>query len=198
LGIERLTGIPGTVGGAIVMNAGTFGKYIDGLLVSVNILTENLYRKTLTPEECSFEYRSSRFADSKEIILSCVLKFETGNPSEISSEIASRLNRRKETQPVNLPSCGCVFRNPSPKNPAARLIQDAGLKGTRHGGAVISSLHANYIVNEKNASADDVLYLMAKARKIVRERTGITLEPEVRFYGFEKSAEEILDAYEEK
>ncbi|MFH1676703.1 MAG: UDP-N-acetylmuramate dehydrogenase [bacterium] len=197
-GIERLAGIPGTIGGAIVMNAGTFGEYMDSLLVSVDILSENLDRKTLSPGECSFGYRSSRFADSGEIILGCTMKFEPGDPSEISGEIARRRNRRQKTQPVNMPSCGCVFRNPSPDNPAAKLIEDAGLKGMSHGGAVISGLHANYIVNENNASAKDVLYLMAEARKIVREKTGITLRSEVRLYGFENNPEEMLDAREKE
>jgi len=195
-GIERLAGIPGTVGGAIFMNAGTFGEHIDGLLASVEILNDENERVTLSPKECGFSYRTSRFQDSGEIILSCTLRSGKGNRDEIAAEIERRLERRRRTQPVDLPSCGCVFRNPEGDKSAARLIQDADLKGLRAGDAEISELHANFIVNQGVASAHDVLVLMARARRKVFEETGIRLVGEVRIAGFDESLEVMLDGLE--
>lgn len=196
-GIERLAGIPGSVGGAIFMNAGTHGEYIADLVIAVEILTESNEIVSLTPEECRFSYRTSRFQDAGEIIIGCELSGEKGNPDELMSEVEQRLERRRNSQPVDVPSCGCVFRNPEGDKSAGRLIDEAGLKGTKIGDAVISEKHANFIINDGNASAKDILSLMALARKIIHERTGITLEPEVRTAGFSEPIEVMLDAWPE-
>lgn len=194
-GIERLAGIPGSVGGALFMNAGTYGEYIDGLVETVDILTGSNKSSTITSDDCGFAYRTSRFQETAEIILRCKLSGESGNPGEISAEVEKRLEHRRRTQPVDIPSCGCVFRNPRGEKSAGKLIDEAGLKGTRIGDAVISDKHANFIINEGNASANDILSLMALARNMVFERTGVALEPEVRTAGFTESIEVMLDEW---
>ena len=197
-GIERLAGIPGSVGGAIYMNAGTYREYMGGLTESVDILTEENTVKTLANNDCEFSYRTSRFQKTGEIILGCSVKSEKAYPEKVKAEIEKRLARRKETQPVEIPSCGCVFRNPEDEISAGFLIQEAGLKGVIKGGAMISGKHANFIVNTGNATASDILYLTALARKKVRELFGVTLRTEVELVGFVQPMEEILDALEKK
>ena len=197
-GIERLAGIPGTVGGAIYMNAGTFGDYIGGLIESVDILTENNIIAVLANSDCGFTYRTSRFQLSKEIILGCRVKSVKDDPSGIMTEVEKRIAQRKISQPIEVPSCGCIFRNPEGDRSAGRLIQDAGLKGETKGGAEISERHANFIVNTGGATASDILYLMALARRKVRDKFGIVLNPEVELIGFDKPVEAILDAYEKE
>jgi UDP-N-acetylmuramate dehydrogenase len=192
-GVERLAGIPGWVGGAIYMNAGTFGEYINGLVESVQILTVTNEKKSLAPSECAFAYRSSRFQESGEIILGCAIRGEAADPWRITNEVEKRLEHRRNTQPVDAASCGCVFRNPEGEKTAARLIEEAGLKGARSGDAVISDRHANFILNEGHASARDVLALMALARRRVRESAGIVLAPEVEAVGFPRDLEVMLD-----
>ncbi|MCX6647690.1 MAG: UDP-N-acetylmuramate dehydrogenase [bacterium] len=197
-GIERLAGIPGSVGGAVYMNAGTFGDYIGGLIESIDILTENNTVTTLKNPDCEFTYRTSRFQKTTEIILGCSVKSEKGDPGKINIEIERRIARRKDTQPIEIPSCGCVFRNPDGCRSAGFFIQEAGLKGTKKGGAEISGKHANFIVNTGHATASDILFLMALARKKVRDLSGINLDPEVRLVGFDKPLEAILDAIEKE
>ncbi len=197
-GIERLAGIPGSAGGAIYMNAGTFGEFIGDLIDSVDILASDNTVQTLGGDECEFTYRTSRFQESDEIILGCLVISDRGNPGEITAEIEKRITRRKETQPIEIPSCGCVFRNPEGEKSAGFLIQEAGLMGTTEGGAVISDKHANFIVNTGNASASDILHLMALARVTVREKYGVTLKPEVELVGCDDSLEVLLDAWNKK
>jgi UDP-N-acetylmuramate dehydrogenase len=196
-GIERLAGIPGSVGGAIFMNAGTYGDGIGGLIETVDIFTSTGELETWDPLECGFEYRSSRFQATEDIVLSAVISGQRVETEKLSVEIERRLDKRKITQPIELPSCGCVFRNPDGDKSAARLMQDAGLKGERSGDAVISSKHTNFIVNEGTARARDVINLMAKARKRVYALTGIKLTPEVRAVGFKEPLEVMLDAWKE-
>jgi UDP-N-acetylmuramate dehydrogenase len=195
-GIERLTGIPGSVGGAIYMNAGTYGEYIGSLIESVEVLTNENAVATLASQQCEFAYRTSRFQKTGEIILGAIFKSEKIDPDKIKTEIDRRLQRRRDTQPVDIPSCGCVFRNPEVGKPAGNLIQDAGLKGMVKGGAKISDKHANFFVNTGNATASDILFLMAVARKRIRDLYGIILDTEVELVGFDKPVEVILDALE--
>ncbi len=194
-GIERLAGIPGWVGGALYMNAGTFGEHIGDLVEFVEILTVSSEVKRLSPGDCEFAYRSSRFMESDEIILNCRITGEPEDSNKIADEIDRRLERRRRTQPVDIPSCGCAFKNPEGEKSAAQLIQEAGLKGASSGDAVISEIHANFIVNEGNARATDVISLMALAQKRVFNLTGVKLDPEVRTAGFEKPIEVILDEW---
>lgn len=196
-GIERLAGIPGTVGGAIFMNAGTFDEYIGEMVRDVEIFSSDLRFETVPKSSCGFGYRNSRFQNSDEIILSCTLIFRRGESGSISEEVERRLERRKRTQPIHLPSCGSVFRNPPDGLKAAQLIEQAGLKGMTRGGAMISDLHANFIVNTGNATARDILSLMALVRHTVKEKTGTALIPEVRTCGFESSLEVMLDEWKD-
>jgi UDP-N-acetylmuramate dehydrogenase len=197
-GIERLAGIPGTVGGALVMNAGTFNEYIGSLIVNVEIFSPDMGFSVIGASDCRFAYRSSRFQDSNEIILGCTLRFQTADPSRITAEVERRLERRKCTQPINLPSCGSVFRNPPGESKAAQLIERAGLKGASKGGAAVSRLHANFIVNTGNAKATDIVSLMALIRRTVREKFAVTLVPEVRGCGFSAPLEVILDEWTDR
>jgi len=192
-GIERLAGIPGLVGGAIFMNAGTFGEHLSDLVVDVEVVNPKGGYEILPHDKCDFGYRSTRFQDSGEIILACTLQGEFRDPAQIEALIDEKLEYRKKSQPIENPSCGCVFRNPEGRKSAALLIQETGLKGTVFGGAVISEKHGNFIINLGGAKASDVLALMAIARKAVLAETGVDLEPEVRMIGFDKSAEELLD-----
>jgi len=192
-GIERLAGIPGLVGGAIFMNAGTFGEHIGDLVVDVEICTPDGSHTVLTPDECEFSYRSTRFHSSGEIILSCTIQSTFRESTEIENLITEKMEHRKKSQPIETPSCGCCFRNPDGDKSAGVLIQEAGMKGVTFGGAVISEKHGNFILNLGDATASDVIKLMAKARATVRDETGIMLEPEVRIIGFERSLEEMLD-----
>ena len=193
-GMERLAGIPGSVGGALFMNAGTYGEYIDGLVESVETLTESNEIIIVPRDECGFAYRTSRFRNTDEIILRCTLIGEYGDPDILRAEVERRLEHRRNTQPIDALSCGCVFRNPGGGRSAGRLIDEAGLKGTRIGGAVISEKHANFFINEGGACAEDILRLMAIARKKVFELYGVRLEAEVRVAGFAEPLEAMLDA----
>lgn len=193
-GIERLAGIPGLIGGALVMNAGTFGENFDGILREIEVFAGTGAVRKIAPEECGFAYRTSIFQTSNHIILGCTIHGEKGDPKTLLDTVKERVDRRNRTQPVTHPSCGCVFKNPDGDKSAGRLIDEAGLKGLRSGGAVISDQHANFIINEGSGKASDVLFLMRTARNKVIETTGIKLSPEVKGIGFGKSIEEILES----
>lgn len=192
--IVRLAGIPGWAGGAVYMNAGTFGEYFGDIIERVDVLSPDYQLRTLANSECCFSYRNSRFQKSNEIILTCTFHCTADDPQNVLNEVKSRLERRKMTQPVDLFSCGCAFKNPGGEKTAAQLIEEAGLKGQRCGDAVVSPLHANFIVNDGNAKAADIIWLLALIRRRVRELYGITLVTEVQLVGFSGNAEVILDA----
>jgi UDP-N-acetylmuramate dehydrogenase len=180
-GLEKLAGIPGSVGGAVVMNAGAHGAYMDGVVSGVTLLGEDgaIYDKT--SEALGFGYRTSGL-DGTEIILEVKLSMTPGDHDEISGIVVEKLEWRKERQPLSLPSAGSVFKNP-PGNPAGKIITELGLKGTRVGGAEVSSLHANFIVNRGEARAVDILTLIQQIRHRVHDEWGIDLEPEIRIVG---------------
>jgi UDP-N-acetylmuramate dehydrogenase len=180
-GLEKLAGIPGSVGGAVVMNAGAHGAYMDGVVRSATILgaSEKVYEKTR--DELGFGYRTSGL-DNAEIIVQVDMSFEKGNRQEIARIVAEKLDWRRERQPLSLPSAGSVFKNP-PGMPAGRIITDLGLKGSRVGGAEVSSLHANFIVNRGDARAADVLSLIGLIVEKARGELGIELEPEIKIIG---------------
>ena len=178
-GTGGLTGIPGSVGGAIYMNAGTVKGSICQLMESVDIVTPE-GRKRIPMEESLYSYRGQSFCNVGDLILQG--HFKLARAEEDQRAIYDRyIQRRKETQPKGN-SCGSVFKNP-PGEHAGRLIEACGLKGTRRGGAVISDMHANFILNEGNASSDDILALINLAKETVRDRHGIELEEEVRIFG---------------
>ena len=181
-GLEFAVGTPGTVGGALRMNAGTREQGIASQVVSVTTLSpaRGLVRREAADIE--WGYRTSSFAPD-EVIVECELSVKPADPYLLRGKMEASHARRKKTQPLTLPSCGSVFKNPEGGS-AGQLIEAVGLKGVRAGDAQISEVHANFIVNRGNATARDVLELINVARSKVYEAYGIELQPEVRFLGF--------------
>lgn len=181
-GMEFAVGTPGTVGGALVQNAGTAKDWIGSRVVSVTTYhAQHGLHRYLAPE-LSWGYRSSSFS-SDEVIVECELRLEKAFSGNIAERMNTLLSRRKESQPLEYPSCGSVFKNPEGQSVAA-LIEDAGLKGRSIGGAQVSPKHANFIVNTGDATAHDVAELIKEVRHEVRRRYGIELQTEVKFLGF--------------
>ncbi len=181
-GLEFATGIPGTVGGAVVMNAGAHGSEMKDVLKWVQVLTPGGEVKSHSIGELDFHYRSSALRDSGDVVLSATFALAPGNVEEMLAKVKRWSMHRQATQPLSFPSCGSVFRNPA-GDYAARLIEAAGLKGKRIGDAMISDLHANFIVNLGHASAEEVMALMDYAKQQVLQQFGIELMPEVRLVG---------------
>lgn len=181
-GLEFAGGIPGTVGGAVYMNAGAHGSDVSRILQSASIVLKNGELVRYGPEEMGFSYRHSILQEQQGLVLGATFELEAGDRKEIAAAMASYKDRRLRTQPLKMATCGSVFRNP-PGDYAARLIEEAGLKGLRSGGAEISSQHANFIVNTGQATAEDVLTLMGQTQRIIKERYGIELVPEVLVVG---------------
>jgi UDP-N-acetylmuramate dehydrogenase len=180
-----LAGIPGTIGGALIMNAGAYGGEISDYLVDVELLNNGVI-ELRKKSEIGFSYRRSGFRS--EVILGAGFTLPQGNKEEIVQLRKDLLLKRNRTQPTNMPNSGSMFKNPE-GNFAARLIEQAGLKGTRIGGAQISEKHANFIVNHGDATARDVMDLITLAKKKVFENAGIQLELEVKLLGFGDPAE---------
>lgn len=173
-GYEWAVGIPGTVGGCIYNNAGAYKMSMSDLLISVTVLKNDEIIE-LSCNECNFGYRTSLFKEEKDyIILSCKLKLHKGNLDEIKSLISDRTKRRMETQPLNYPSCGSVFRNPD-NIPAGKVIEEVGLKGYSIGGAKVSELHANFIINTGEATSEDIIKLINVIKDKVKNETDIDL-----------------------
>ena len=185
-GLEFAAGIPGNIGGAIFMNAGAYKSDMSNLVETVTFLDENLELKTLTKDELNFSYRKSLFQSKPEyIIISTVLKLEKGNQEEIKALMDKRKGRRIESQPLEYPSAGSVFRNPSEDIFAGKLIEDLGLKGYTIGGAQISEKHANFIINVGGATGEDIKALIDLVKLKVKEKYNIDLHVEQRFINFE-------------
>lgn len=173
-GYEWAVGIPGTVGGCIYNNAGAYKMSMSDLLISVTVLKNDEIIE-LSCNECNFGYRTSLFKEEKDfIILSCKLKLHKGNLDEIKSLISDRTKRRMETQPLNYPSCGSVFRNPD-NIPAGKVIEEVGLKGYSIGGAKVSELHANFIINTGEATSEEIIKLINVIKDKVKNETDIDL-----------------------
>ena len=189
-GVEMLPGIPGTIGGAIMMNAGAYGGEISDYLVDVEVLRDGKVIK-VPKQESGFAYRRSGFVH--DIILTASFQLPTGDKAEIMKVRRELLMKRNRAQPVNMPNSGSMFKNPSGTH-AAKLIEEAGLKGTRAGDAQISEKHANFIINHGGASAEDVLRLIELAQSTVAKKFGISLELEVRLIGFDKDVDKQVFA----
>ncbi len=183
-GVEELAGIPGTIGGAVIMNAGAFSTCIADTLVRVTCCcphTGEVVERTAV--ELELGYRSSRLRHTEEIVLSAQFAFpSTASAGELAFRRREILDRRKAKQPLEYPNCGSVFKRP-PGNYAGTLIEASGLKGLRCGGAEVSTKHANFIVNIGRARADDVRHLIYTVQKRVWEQHNVLLEPEVIFRG---------------
>jgi UDP-N-acetylmuramate dehydrogenase len=182
-GLEFASGIPGSVGGAVYMNAGAHGSDISKILKKARILFEDGSIGWLTNEEMEFSYRTSVLQKKKPgIVLEAVFILAEGEKSKIVSEMQKNKDYRKETQPYNFPCAGSIFRNPLP-NYAGKLIEVAGLKGFSIGGAKISELHGNFIVNAGNATAQDVLDLIQHVKNTIFDLYEIHMETEVEIIG---------------
>lgn len=180
-GVEFLAGIPGTLGGALAMNAGAFGGEIWDQVKQVETLDRYGEVRKRTPDDFDIGYRSVK-GTAGEWFLSAELQLQSGDVSASQEVIRTLLDRRAATQPTSLLSCGSVFRNPT-GNHAAKLIEAAGLKGTRIGGAQVSEKHANFIINTGDATAADIEALITKVQSEVEQRSGVLLVPEVHRVG---------------
>lgn len=179
-GLEFAGGIPGSIGGALFMNAGAYRSEMSEIVTSVTVLKDDLDISELSSEEMHFSYRHSILQEHPEwIVLSCRLRLQPGDPQKIRELMDSRQEKRMMTQPWNLPSAGSVFRNPQCK-PAWQCIDECGLRGKEIGGAQISPKHSNFIVNNGYASARDILELIKLAKKEVKAKFDIDLRTEVR------------------
>jgi len=185
-GLESLIGVPGTVGGALIMNAGAFGSEISKYFEEAKTMTIEGDTKSYKKGEIEFSYRHSTFPKN-EILLEATFQCKRGKPAEILKDRKVASDGRKSNQPLKFRSAGSIFKNPSDSLAAGYLIDKTGLKGTERGGAVISEKHANFIVNMGDATAADVLYLIKLAKKYVAKKFHINLELEVKLIGFPKS-----------
>lgn len=191
-GMEWAATIPGSVGGAVYGNAGAFGKETCRNLISADILHKEYGREIWDCSRLEYTYRASKIKriNEKAVVLSAVFHVESGDKDQIQSRVNGFRSRRAEIQPPG-PSVGSIFRNP-PNDSAGRLIEAAGLKGRKIGGAIISPKHANFIINENGASARDILDLLLLARTTVAEKFDIDLIPEIELMGEWKNLPEIL------
>lgn len=183
-GFEELSGIPGTIGGAIFMNAGAYGKEIKDINISTKCMDYDGNIFILQNKEQEFEYRSSIFKNEKYIILETKLKLEDGKKEKIKNKINEFLSSRKEKQPLEYPSAGSTFKRQEGVI-TAKLIDECGLKGVKIGGAMVSAKHAGFIVNYSNATAKDVLNLIKYVKEKIYEKYGIKIEEEIRIVGEE-------------
>ena len=181
-GFEFASGIPGSFGGAVFMNAGAYGSEIKNVIKSVLVLNENLELEELSKDRLELGYRSSIFQKNNYIILGGTIELETGNKDNILSEMNELNEKRREKQPLNFASAGSTFKRPEGYF-AGKLIEDSGLKGKKIGGAQVSEKHAGFIVNTGTATTDDIINLMDFCKKTVYEKFGVMIEPEVRITG---------------
>ena len=182
-GVEFAFGIPGSVGGALIMNAGAWGSSFGDVVTNVTVMDDTGELVNLTQVEANFEYRHSRL-DTYFCVTGATLALEPGDVDTITEQMQTLFKQKIETQPFVEENAGCMFKNP-PGDSAGRLIDISGLKGYRIGGAEVSTVHGNFILNLDNATAEDVLKLVAYIQKQVREKTGISLQTEVKRLGFD-------------
>ncbi|GAB4365430.1 MAG: UDP-N-acetylmuramate dehydrogenase [Elainellaceae cyanobacterium] len=189
-GLEWAVGIPGTLGGAVVMNAGAHTSCLADILVEVRVLSLDGNLKILTPQDLNYRYRSSALQVNQStapewirLVTQATLQLQTDcNPEQVMATTTTHLNHRRTTQPYHLPSCGSVFRNPQLYK-AGWLIEQAGLKGYQIGGAQVAQRHANFILNCGNATASDIFHLIHHIQQKVEQNWTLLLEPEVKMLG---------------
>lgn len=182
-GFEFASGIPGSLGGAVFMNAGAYGGEMKDIVESVNLVSrDGRVLRTVSGEEMDFSYRHSILEETGEVAVSALLRLSKGNAEEISKTMQDLTKRRNEKQPVQYPSAGSFFKRPDGYF-AGKLIEDAGLKGLSVGGAQVSELHSGFIINKGGATATDIVDLMHLVQNAVFDKFGVMLEPEVRIIG---------------
>ncbi len=180
-GFGFAVGIPGTVGGAVFMNAGAYGSCMADLIRSVTVLDYSGSVRIVEPGDCGFDYRTSRFQNDGSIIAEAEFLFRKGDPGELRSQARRTLQMRREKFPLEYPNAGSVFRRPDQGIPPGKLIQDAGLKGETVGGAMVSVKHANFIINTGEALSADIAQLVRLVKDRVFESSGIMLHEEIRY-----------------
>lgn len=181
-GMEFANGIPGTIGGAVTMNAGAYGGEMKDIITKVRAIDKNNNIIEYSNSEMNFRYRGSRVTDEDLIVLSVELKLELGDPEKIDETMKDLTFKRTSKQPLDLPSGGSTFKRPVGYY-AGKLIQDSGLRGVRHGGAQISEKHCGFVVNVENASCKNVLELIEMVQKTVRDNYDVELETEIKLIG---------------
>lgn len=182
-GMEFASGIPGTLGGAVIMNAGAYGYFLDSLILEVKTLTKSGESKIYSKEELDFGYRTSALKNGNELVVQASMRLQEGIPEKIKELMDRYQKERREKQPLQLPNAGSVFRNP-PGYSAGRLVEAAGAKGWRIGDAEVSTQHANFIVNQGKATASDVFNLIREVQRAVKEKFLVELETEIVILGF--------------
>lgn len=180
-GLEFAAGIPGSIGGAVCMNAGAYGGEIAQVIVSARVLTPEGVR-TVSKEELTLGYRSSAVMQSGWVVLEATFELTPGNPDQIKATMADLAARRREKQPLQYPSCGSFFKRPVGYY-AGALIEQAGLKGYRVGDAQVSEMHAGFVINRGHATSSEIYRLMQDVQRRVQAQFGVALEPEVRLIG---------------
>ena len=178
-GFEFASGIPGTLGGAIVMNAGAYGREMKDVVLETKVLTMDGEIVTLTNEQHEFKYRDSLIQENNYIVLESTLELYNDDKQKIKDYMIELQKKRMDSQPLKYPNAGSTFKRPEGYF-AAKLIQDAGLKGYEIGGAMVSTKHAGFIINKGNATADDILNLISYVKNTVYDKFGVILEPEVK------------------
>ncbi|RKM59970.1 UDP-N-acetylmuramate dehydrogenase [Butyrivibrio sp. CB08] len=181
-GFEFAAGIPGTIGGAMIMNAGAYGGEMKDITVSVRAIASDGVVVTYKGEECDFGYRNSALKKRGDVVTSVRLTLSKGDQEEISERMKELALKRKEKQPLEYPSAGSTFKRPEGYF-AGKLIEDAGLRGFSVGGAQVSEKHCGFVINKDNATSADIYELICEVKKRVYENSGVTLEPEVIMLG---------------
>ena len=176
-GMENLFGIPGTVGGALYMNAGAYGSEMSDIVVSAEYIDENLEKHSINHEDMELSYRHSFFSGKNFIITSVTMRLDNGDSQTIRENITVCMNKRSSKQPLEFPSAGSTFKRPEGSY-ASLLIEQCGLKGLTCGGAMVSEKHSGFVINKGHATCADVMELCEKVQRIVKEKTGYTLELE--------------------
>lgn len=182
-GLEWAVGIPGTVGGAVVMNAGAHKSCTADILVNVQTLSPTGVMEELTPQDLGFQYRTSSLQGGDRLVVEATFELKPGaDPVQVRAATSQHLEQRRRSQPYHLPSCGSVFRNPDTR-PAAWLIEQLGLKGYTIGGAQVAERHANFILNCGGAQASDIFQIIRHIQQQVEQHWSLWLEPEVKILG---------------
>ncbi len=181
-GMEALRGIPGTVGGAVTMNAGAYGTEIKDVLLSAEVLTKDGKLMTLTPEELKLGYRYSIVPEKEYVVVAATFALKKGDKKAIEEQMADFQQRRKDKQPIEKASAGSTFKRPE-GHFAGKLIEDCGLRGYKHGGAQVSDKHCGFVINDGTARAQDIYWLIGEIRKRVLLEQGVELTPEVKIWG---------------
>ena len=182
-GMEFAAGIPGTLGGAVCMNAGAYGGEMKDILLDAEVLTQEGERLVLPVEELDLSYRHSVIFEKNYVVLAAHIRLSRGDTAEIKNRMNELAGARRDKQPLEYPSAGSTFKRPEGYF-AGKLIQDAGLKGYTVGGAQVSEKHSGFVINRGGATAEEVRFLIRQVRSKVKQQFGVELEPEVRMLGF--------------